>query len=481
MQWAIRVKRVLALFLAIMPLESPTKAAPPDGSDTPIAALQSLTIEPDRIELYGSNRQQQLLITGWPAIGQPIDVTHLCTVVSSDPSVLAVSGGRVQGIRDGEASIRVSLGKCTTNVAATIRNFTVSPPVHFANDVMPLFSKLGCNSGGCHGKASGQNGFKLSVFGFDPEADYNAIVKESRSRRVFPAAPEHSLLLLKPTGKISHGGGRRLEAGSPDYLLLRDWLTQGTPVGQSNGPLLVALHVSPTERILALKARQQILATALYSDGSRRDVTAAASYTSNADHVAAVDGHGLAQIGATPGEGAITVNYMGQVAAVLLQAPRPDAPNPYPVLPTHNKIDEFAWSKLKTMGIVPSELCEDTVFLRRAYVDVLGTLPRPGEVRAFLAEPGEPGALATGDASATRAKRAQWIDKLLERPEYADYWALQWADLLLVNRDKLGDRGAFEMHRWLRSQLARNRPYDEWARDVITASGSSSRIGPVNF
>jgi hypothetical protein len=473
MQWAIRVKRVLALFLALMPLESLAKAAPPDGSDTPIAALQSLTIEPDRIELFGSNRQQQLLITGWPATGQPVDVTHLCTAVSSDPSVLAVSGGRVQGIRDGEASIRVSLGKWTANVSATIRDLTVSPPVHFANDVMPLFSKLGCNSGGCHGKASGQNGFKLSVFGFDPEADYNAIVKESRSRRVFPAAPEHSLLLLKPTGKISHGGGRRLEADSPDYLLLRDWLTQGTPVGQSNGPRLVALHVSPTERILALKARQQILATALYSDGSRRDVTAAASYTSNADHVAAVDGRGLAQIGTTPGEAAITVNYMGQVAAVLLQAPRPDAPDPYPVLPTHNKIDEFAWSKLKTMGIVPSELCEDTVFLRRAYVDVLGTLPRPDEVRAFLAEPGEPGA--------TRAKRAQWINKLLERPEYADYWTLQWADLLLVNRDKLGDRGAFEMHRWLRLQLARNRPYDVWVRDLITASGSSSRVGPVNF
>ena len=278
---------------------------------------------------------------------------------------MTTAGSQVQGVRDGAASIRVSLGKWTANISATIRDFTVSPPVHFDNDVVPILSKLGCNSGGCHGKASGQNGFKLSVFGFDPEADYNAIVKESRSRRVFPAAPEHSLLLLKPTGKISHGGGRRLEAGSADYLLLRDWLTQGMPVGQSNGPRLIAIRVSPTERhYRRSRHEQQILATGIFSDGSRRDVTWAATYTSNAEHVAAVDGHGLVQIGSIPGEAAITVNYMGQVAAVRLQVPRPDAPHPYPNLPANNKIDELVWAKLKTMGIVPSELTGDAAFLR---------------------------------------------------------------------------------------------------------------------
>jgi hypothetical protein len=344
----------------------------------------------------------------------------------------------------------------------------LASPVHFANDIAPLFSKLGCNSGGCHGKASGQNGFKLSVFGFDPMADYDALVKEARGRRVFPAAPAQSLLLLKSTGTIAHGGGRRIEVGSSDYVVLHEWLKQGTPIGSADAPRLVELRASPTERILGLKADQQIVATAIFSDGSQRDVTAAASYSSNAGHVAAVDGRGRAHTGSVPGEAAITVQYMGQVAVVRFQVPRPGALNPYPDVPVNNKIDELAWAKLKTMGIVPSELAGDAVFLRRVYLDTLGTLPRPDEVRAFLAD-------------TDPKKRERWIDKILERPEYADYAALRWADVLQVNRDKLGDRGAFEMHRWLRAQIATNRPYDQWVRELLTASGSSARVGPVNF
>jgi len=447
---------------------SSASTAQPDQSPATVPALRSITIEPNQVLLHGTNRQQQLLITGHPETGQPVDVTHLCEVVSSDPSVLAVTGNRVQGIKDGTANIHIRLAKWTATVPARIRDFDISPPVHFGNDVVPLLSKLGCNGGGCHGKASGQNGFKLSVFGFDPEADYNAIVKEARGRRVFPAALEHSLLLLKPTGRVAHGGGRRVETGSPDYVILHEWLRQGMPVVGKGGPNLTSLSVSPGERIMARKAQQQILATAIFSDGSRRDVTQAATYTSNAEHVASVDSRGLAHVGNVPGEAAITLNYMGQVAAVRLQVPRPDAPQPYPVLPVHNKIDEMVLAKLMTMGIVPSDLAGDTVFLRRAFVDTLGTLPRPDDVRAFLAEP---------DAG----KRARWIDKILDRPEYADYAALQWSDLLLVNRDKLGDRGAFELHRWLRGQFMRNRPFNEWVRELITASGSSARVGPVNF
>ena len=344
------------------------------------------------------------------------------------------------------------------------------PPVHFANDVMPLFSKLGCNSAGCHGKASGQNGFKLSVFGFDPDADYAALVKEARGRRVFPSAPEQSLLLLKPTGKFAHGGGKRIEVGSADYeLVLREWLKQGMPFGSRPAPHAVGLRVSPAERTpLGLNPDEQILATAIFSDGTERDVTAAAGYTSNAGHVAEVDARGRVRTGHAPGEAAITVHYMGHIAAVRFQVPRPDAPNPYPALVSNNTIDELVWAKLKTVGMVPSELAGDAVFLRRVYLDVLGTLPKPDEVRSFLEET-NPG------------KRAKWIDKILDRPEYADYWAQKWADVLLVNRDKLGDRGSYEMHRWLRLQFAHNRPYDEWVRELIVASGSASQVGPVNF
>jgi hypothetical protein len=374
----------------------------------------------------------------------------------------------VRGQGEGTAEVRVRLGTQTAAVSVRVRDFASYPPVHFGNDVVPLFSKLGCNSGGCHGKASGQNGFKLSVFGFDPRADYDALVKEARGRRVFPAAPERSLLLAKPTGRVPHGGGRRLETGSPEYEVLHEWLKQGMPQGNSNAPHVVGLRVSPPARVLGFEGDQQVLATAVFSDDSCRDVTAAAGYASNADHVAEVDRGGRIRTARVPGEAAITVHYVGHVATVLVRVPRPDAPDPYPTLPVNNKIDELVGAKLKTMGIVPSGLCDDATFLRRTYLDVLGTLPTPEEVRAFL---------AAKDA----AKRERLIDHVLDRPEYADYWALKWSDILLVNRDKIGDRGALEMHRWLRGQFARNRPYDQWVRELLTASGASAKNGPVNF
>jgi hypothetical protein len=431
-------------------------------------ALRSLTVEPSSIQLRGANRQQQILITGQSADGKLIDVTHLCELTVDRREVARVSGTVVLGVANGAAELRVQVGALTARVPVQVREFEVYPPVHFGNDVVPLFSKLGCNSAACHGKASGQNGFKLSVFGFDPAADYNALVKEARGRRIFPANPRHSLLLLKPTGRIAHGGGRRLERDSADYALLLHWLEQGTPFGRADAPHPIAVRVSPGSRVMSTRGRQQILATAVFTDGSRRDVTAAATYTTNAALVADVDRQGLVRTGKVPGEAAITVNYMGHVAAVRIQVPRPGRPEPYPKLPVNNPIDDLVWAKLRTMGIAPSELADDATFLRRAYVDALGTLPTPAEVRAFLAD--------------KRAdKRQRWINDILNRDEYADYWALKWADILLVDRKKLGERGAFEFHRWLRTQFARNRPYDVWVRELLTASGASGKNGPVNF
>lgn len=444
------------------------RASPPSNGNEPSPALQSLIVEPSPLFLHGSNRQQQILVTAKAHSGPPIDVSHLCTIHSSDPAVAAISGTVVSGVSDGVAELQVSYGTLSATARVQVRDSNRYPPIHFVNDVMPLFSKLGCNSAGCHGKASGQNGFKLSVFGFDPDADYAALVKEARGRRIFPSAPEQSLLLLKPIGKIAHGGGRRIDPGSADYRVLYEWLKQGTPLGDSRAPRAVSIRVSPQERILSLRAEQRILTTAVFSDGTERDVTAAAGYKSNAGHVAEVDSHGRVRTGSSPGEAAITVHYMGHVAAVRFQVPRPDAPHPYPALASNNAIDDLVWTKLKTMGLLPSEPAGDAVFLRRVYLDVLGTLPNPEEVRFFLDDK-NPG------------KRARCIDQILGRPEYADYWAQKWADLLLVNRDKLGDRGGYEMHRWLRSQFAQNRPYDQWVRELIPASGQSSRVGPVNF
>ena len=240
------------------------------------------------------------------------------------------------------------------------------------------------------------------------------------------------------------------------------------PFGSDNTPRLVSVEVAPTERVVGFAATQQILVTAVYSDGSRRDVSGAATYTSNFDPVADVDENGLVTTGSVPGEAGITINYMGQVAAVHIQVPRPDRPAAYPRLNTHNPIDQLVWKKLEKMGILASPICDDATFLRRASLDTIGRSPDPQTVRAFVAD-------------ADPEKRRRLIDGLLERDEFADLWALKWADVLLVDSRALGERGPYEFHRWLRRQFDRNRPYDEWVRELVTATGHSAREGAVNY
>ncbi|HEV7221370.1 MAG TPA: DUF1549 and DUF1553 domain-containing protein [Pirellulales bacterium] len=428
----------------------------------------ALAVEPAAIVLHAANRRQQLLVTATLASGKRVDVTREAEFSLAEAGVARFERDAIVGLRDGETELAVSAGGMSLKTPVRVRGFADYPSVHFAIDVVPIFSKLGCNSGGCHGRASGQNGFKLSVFGFDPSADYDAIVKQARGRRVFPSSPSNSLILTKPSGREPHGGGLRLAENSLDYQLLYHWIEQGMPFGDETAPRLTGLKVSPLEREMSPGGEQQVLATAFYSDGSSRDVSSAALYSSNAPHLAEADAQGLIRCGHAPGEAAITVNYMGQVAAVQMLLPRYGGPDPYPEIPIQNEIDPFVWSKLRKMGLLPSEPADDATFLRRSTVDCLGTLPTPEEVCEFLAD-------------TSPDKRSKWVDRLLARDEYADFWALKWADILLVDREKLGDRGAFELHRWLRDQFAANRPYDEWVRELITAAGDSGKSGPVNL
>lgn len=430
-------------------------------------AIKQLKVEPASIELRGTNRLQQVVVTAVRDDGRLIDVTHRIRLESRDSQLARIEDGLVVGVADGETQLRVTCDELEAIVRVRVRDFAGYPPVDFANDLLPLFSKLGCNNGGCHGKASGQNGFKLSVFGFDAAADFDALVKEGRGRRLFASNPESSLLLGKATGAVPHGGGQRVKLGSPDYDVLLAWIRQGTPIAHVGSPTLLKLTVSPNDRVMDVASRQQILATAHYSDGSVRDVTAAAGYASNAPLIADVDRQGLVRTGRVPGEAAITVHYMGQVASVQLQLPRAAQSTPFD-FPIQNAVDELVLAKLKKMQLVPSELADDATFLRRVWLDTIGTLPSSEEAREFLAD-------------RNPDKRAKWIDRALERPEYADYWALIWSDILLVDRQKLGERGAYELHRWLREQFVRNRRYDEWVAELITATGNSGTNGPANL
>jgi hypothetical protein len=342
-------------------------------------------------------------------------------------------------------------------------------PLHFANDIEPLLTSHGCNAGACHGKASGQNGFKLSLLAFDPKADWAAIVSEARGRRLFPAAPERSMLLAKPTGRVAHGGGKRFDVNSETYRTLLRWIRQGAPAGDASAPTLAKLEVVPAQGILTRRARQQLEVRARYSDGSVRNVTRLAQYQSNETGVAAVDDDGLVRTLDLSGEAAVMARYMGEVAVFRATVPL-GKPVPAFDFTAANFIDRLALAKWKQLGLVPSGLCTDSEFIRRVHLDLCGKLPTPEEVRAFLSD--------------TRAdKRARVIDRCLDSRDYAAYFALRWGSILR-NGPSVGGQSegaAYAFSDWLRDRIGRNQPYDAFVHDIVTATGDWVESPAVNW
>lgn len=344
------------------------------------------------------------------------------------------------------------------------------PPVSFELDVIPILTRAGCNMGACHGKARGQNGFQLSLLGFDRDFDYAAIVSEARGRRIFPAAPEQSLLLRKPTGQVPHGGGKRIERGDPYYEVLRCWIAEGMPRRDAQTVLLERITVEPGERILASNTQQQLRVTAYYSNKSTRDVTHLTTFQSNESAIASVSREGLVKAGPIPGEAAVMARFMEKFAVCNILIPQVGIvpAEQFAHLPRSHFIDGHVWDKLQRLGITPSEPAGDATFLRRAYLDVIGRLPTFAEVKAFLNDPAPD-------------KRAKLVDQLLERPEYADHWANKWADLLRPNPYRVGIKAVYNLDAWLRDSFRRNQPYDQFVREILTAQGSTFREGPVTI
>ncbi|MCE9608380.1 MAG: DUF1549 and DUF1553 domain-containing protein [Planctomycetia bacterium] len=360
-----------------------------------------------------------------------------------------------------------SLSGVSTARAVLPSELSTSPPaLTFELDIMPILTSTGCTTGPCHGKARGQNGFQLSLLGFDAEFDYNSIVKHARGRRVNPSAPEQSLLLRKAAGQVPHGGGVRVPSDSKNFETIRRWIAQGLPRSGPTDPTLVGIDVAPRERILPAKAREQLRVTARYSDGSQRDVTDRTAYQSNDAAVAAIDAAGSVVAGALPGETAIMARYMNHIAVFNVAVPLAGAVDKqsYAALPRRNFIDELVWKRLETLGIIPSAGCDDAAFLRRASLDVIGRLPTSAEVRTFLAD------------KATD-KRARLVDALLERPEYGDHWANKWVDLLRPNPYRVGVKATFAFDAWIRDAFRVNKPYDRFVYELLTARGSTFRNG----
>ncbi len=347
----------------------------------------------------------------------------------------------------------------------------VAGAVNFELDVLPMLTAKGCNAGACHGKSRGQNGFQLSLLGFDPDFDFAAIVEQGHGRRVFPAAPENSLLLRKASLRLPHGGGERLTPGSAEYETVRRWIAGGMERQAAGAPTLRRITVEPAEHVMTPGASERLRVMAHYSDQSIRDVTALSDFQSSEPGVLLVEAErGAVKAGALVGESTVMVRYMNHIATwntAIPYAGSVDA-GQYARLPRTNFIDGEVWDKLARLGILPSAPASDSTFLRRAFLDVIGRLPTPEEARTFLASPAS-------------NKREELIDALLERGEYADYWANKWADLLRPNPYRVGIKPTMSFDAWIRDAFRRNLPYDRFVRELITAQGSTWRNGAATL
>ncbi len=426
--------------------------------------------------LNSQDARQQMLAT----TEEGRDVSRAVAWSSEPPGVVSVDrDGRVSPVRDGEAAVVAKTADgAEARFPVQVIHASQPAPVHFANQIVPIFTKNGCNGGGCHGKAAGQNGFRLSLLGFEPMEDYDHLVKEARGRRLFPAAPERSLLLTKGAAQLPHGGGKRLDPDSDDYRMLVRWISQGMPLGRPDAPTVSRLEVYPSERVLPLNGEQQLVVTAHYTDGSSEDVTRGALFEPNDKDMAATDAVGRVKVFNQTGEVSVMVRYQGKVAVFRGTVPLGLAVKELP--PARNFVDDLVFKQLVKVGLPPSGICDDATFLRRVTVDIAGRLPTPVEVSAFqeaVAKERKPG--GDGVAVVPEARDAV-IDRLLATPDYAENFANKWSALLRNKRtDPKQARGTYAFNAWIRDQIDRNTPYDQFARSILTASGDMNENPPV--
>ncbi|GIW97807.1 MAG: S-layer protein [Pirellulaceae bacterium] len=421
----------------------------------------------ERIHLRGRDARWQLLVTHYH-LGQAHDVTTAARYHVESPQVVEVlPDGLLVPRGNGTTTVEVHWQGLRAAVQVEVTEMEVTLPVHFALQVEPIFTKHGCNGGGCHGKSAGQAGFKLSLLGFDALEDYRHLVVESRGRRLFPAAPEQSLLLLKATGEVPHGGGARFGRDSHEYRLLVRWIAAGMPFGADDAPVVTGIEVLPKTRQLDAESRQQLSVVAHYSDGSVEDITRMAQYESNNTDLAEVDARGVVQLRRLPGDVAVMARYQGHVAVARFTIPLGIDLADWD-WPTHRSwIDELVFAKLRQLGLPPSRECDDGSFIRRVTLDLTGRLPTAEETEAFL-------------QSRSPDKVEQLVDRLLQSVEHAEFFAQKWSAILRNRREDAGDQlGAFLFYEWLRDQIHANRPYDAMVRDLLTASGSLDINPPV--
>ena len=461
----MRIHNIFSLLLILMAL--------------PVVAAE-YAVHPPAVQLNGKYAQTQLVLT--QLIDGKIDptsedATQKAAYTSSNEEVVTVDAtGLVQARADGTADIQISLGPWQTSVTVTVAGVADTTKVDFDYSVRPILSKAGCNMGACHASQHGKGGFILSVFGFDPRIDYKGIVKDELERRIDFIEPTNSLFLLKPTMKTPHGGGRRLTEGSVMYDTLVDWLKGGAPAPVSEPNEVVSIEVFPKRRVATVGVTQQLRVVAKYADDSLRDVTQLCRYDALDEGMLSVSESGLIETNGL-GQAGVMVRFEGKAEICMVTTPYSEQPD-LQEWKNNNFIDEFAISKFQELGIAPSPICDDATFVRRAYLDAIGSLPTPEEVEAFVSRE-DP------------AKREKLIDQLLGltgdpsldiyNDRYAAYWTLKWSDLIRNSTDNLGEQGMWALHNWIRESFRVNKGIDKFVKEIITAKGSLYMNGPANY
>jgi hypothetical protein len=428
-----------------------------------------MAIVPDKFTLHGKAAQQRLLVEAVRQTNFAGQLTNGVSLESNDPKVVMITNGVALPVANGTAKITARLNGQTAVANVSVEAMNEPFDWSFRNHVQPVLAKAGCSAGACHGAAAGQNGFKLSLRGYDNDGDFLTLTRQALGRRVIPSDPGRSLMLLKPTGAVPHKGGKRFEVDSIDYKVLSQWIAAGTPGPKESDTRIKNITILPEQVSLEPGASQQLLVQATFSDGHTEDVTHWVKFTSANGTVAQVDDEGQVNVIGN-GEGAITAWYLSRIAIATITAPYTNhiSPREFTRAPRRNFIDDLVLEKLRSINIPPSQRCSDSEFIRRAYIDTIGILPNESETRAFLAQHGS-------------HKRDKLIESLLQRTEFVDYWSYKWSDLLLVNDRKLRPAAVWAYYGWIRRQVAANTPWDKFVRQIVTAKGSTLQNGAANF
>ncbi|MBL8850562.1 MAG: DUF1553 domain-containing protein [Planctomycetaceae bacterium] len=453
-------RRALAVLFAVLAVPAAGR-----GDDALPARIELM---PGHVQLHNARSRQQLVVTGFYGPEDIRDVTGTVTFESTDPDVVRIDGTVAHPVGDGMATITARLGDQSATAPVIVWGTANNPPISFHNETLAALTKAGCNMGACHGSPSGKGGFRLSLRGYDAPLDVLTLRTEALGRRTNILNPDDSLLLKKPLMEVAHGGGRRLKKGDAAHTVLRQWIAEGMRLDNDTHATLEHIEVLPKQRVFQDNGtRQQLFVYGYYSDGSIRDVTPLTVFSSSSESIATVNEHGLVEK-AGRGEVAILARILDKMDTgyvTFLETVQGFAwNNP----PEYNFVDQLVDEKLQQLQIPPSDLCSDDEFLRRATLDTTGRLPSVAETEAFLND------LSTD-------KRSRLVDQLLSSKDHAAFWALKWADVLRVNSGKLNATGVAKFNRWIYEGVLNDQPMDEFARQLLTASGSVYENPAANY